>query len=113
MILKEEIQRQNFFYIIFAHSLQCTLNLLTQVNYSLYKYLRLAEIPVGKTGVPGVKTPAKVFNISSTTAQLKLWTELGKIILVNLTAHFISVIQYLTIHVHSFNPCRVQSSMEQ
>ena len=54
----------NLFFIFiflsfFFHSLQCTLNLLTQVNNNLYKYLRLAEIPVGKTGVPGVKTTAK------------------------------------------------------
>ena len=40
--------------------LQCTLNLLTQVNNNLLKYLRQAEIPVGKPRVPGVKTTAKV-----------------------------------------------------
>ena len=43
----------------FPHSLQCTLNFLTQVSNSLFKYHCLAEIPVGKTEVPNVKTTAK------------------------------------------------------
>ena len=32
-----------------------------QVNNILYEYLRLAEIPVGKTKVPGVKPLQRVF----------------------------------------------------
>ena len=40
-------------------------NLLTQVNNNFYKYLRLAEIPVGKTGVPDVKTTAKGIYVTS------------------------------------------------
>ena len=59
-ISKLQIVRPAIFFIsFFVHSLQCTLNLLTQVNNNLYKYLRLAEIPVVKTEVPGVKTTAK------------------------------------------------------
>ena len=54
---------KNMFFLFFIHFLQCTLNLLTQVltqvNNNLYKCLRLAEIPVRKTGVPGVKIPTK------------------------------------------------------
>ena len=42
--------------------MQRTLNLLTQVNKYVYKYLRLSEIPVGKTLVLGVKTTAKGIN---------------------------------------------------
>ena len=42
------------FFSFFVHSLRCTLNLLTQVDNNLYKYLRLAERPVGKIGVPGI-----------------------------------------------------------
>ena len=41
--------------------MQCTLNLLTQVNNIIYKYLCLAEIPVGKTGVPVVKHHCKEY----------------------------------------------------
>ena len=48
-----------FFISFFVHSMQCTLNLLTQVNNNLYKYLCLAEIPVSKTGLPGVKNHCK------------------------------------------------------
>ena len=50
-------------FLFFVHSLECTLNLQTQVNNILYKYLRLEEIPVGKTGVPSVKTTAKVRSV--------------------------------------------------
>ena len=53
------VEKRSVLISFFVHSLQCTLNLLTQVNNNLYKYLRLAEIPVGKTGVAGVKTIAK------------------------------------------------------
>ena len=35
-------------------------NLLTQVNNNFYKYLCLEKISVGRTGVPGVNTTAKV-----------------------------------------------------